>query len=122
VYYCLNAVTEPPGLGAAVLLRAVEPLAGLDAMHRRRGASVPDARLACGPGNLCRAMAIDLRCNGVDLRGDPQLHIDFTRASPPQRIGVTSRVGLSSAADWPLRFYDPDSRSVSRAPRRPKNR
>jgi len=122
MYFCLNVVTEPPGVGAAVLLRAAEPLAGLDAMRRRRRAGTPDGRLACGPGNLCRAMAIDLRCNGLDLRTDPHLHIVLDGASPPKRIAVTSRVGLSSAADWPLRFYDPDSQSVSRRPRSPKNR
>jgi DNA-3-methyladenine glycosylase len=122
MYFCLNVVTEPPGVGAAVLLRAIEPLAGLDAMRRRRRAGTPEARFACGPGNLCRAMAIDLQCNGVDLRIDPRLHIIIGGASPPKRIGVTSRVGLSSAADWPLRFYDPDSHSVSRPPPKPKNR
>jgi len=115
VYFCLNVVTEPPGIGSAVLIRALEPLEGIKTMRRRhRGA--PDSRLASGPGNLCTAMAIDLRDNGVDLRADPSLHIVFSSA-PQGRIGITSRVGLSSAADWPLRFYDARSASVSRAPR-----
>ena len=115
VYFCLNVVTEPPGIGSAVLIRALEPLEGIEVMRRRRP-GVPDSRLACGPGNLCTALAIDLRDNGVDLRSDPGLHIDFTRAQNP-RIGITSRVGLTVAANWPLRFYDAESTSVSRAPR-----
>jgi DNA-3-methyladenine glycosylase len=116
VYFCLNVVTEPPGIGSAVLVRALEPLDGLDVMrHRRPG--VPDERLASGPGNLCKAMSIDLRCNGLDLRTSRELNIAFTEPLHPTLIGVTTRVGLSTAERWPLRFYDRESRSVSRLPR-----
>ena len=121
VYFCLNVVTEPPGIGSAVLVRALEPLRGLDVMRRRRP-GVSDERLASGPGNLCTAMSIDLRCNGLDLRSSPQLHIAFADALQTERIGVTTRVGLSSAERWPLRFYDRESRSVSRRPQTPSNR
>lgn len=121
VYFCLNVVTEPPGIGSAVLVRALEPLAGLNVMrHRRPG--VADDRLASGPGNLCKAMSIDLRCNGLDLRTSSELRITFADTLPPELIGVTSRVGLSTAERWPLRFYDRESRSVSRLPRTRSNR
>ncbi len=122
MYFCLNVVTERAGIGAAVLLRAAEPLSGVEAMRRRRGHDIPDALLASGPGNLCRAMSVDLRSNGLDLRTDPHLRVSFEDARPPALIGVTRRVGLSTAAGWPLRFYDPDSASVSRLPRRLRNR
>jgi DNA-3-methyladenine glycosylase len=119
VNFCLNVVTEPPGVGAAVLVRALEPLDGIESMRRRRP-GVPDDLLVSGPGNLCKAMAIDLRCNGIDFRLDSQLRLTFETSRRPVRLGVAKRVGLSSAIDWPLRFYDPDSVSVSKAPRASK--
>lgn len=122
VYFCLNVVTERPGIGAAVLLRAAEPLDGIEVMRRRRRDDVTDSELASGPGNLCRAMSIDLRSDGVDLRRDPLLRVTFDSARPPGEMGITTRVGVSSAADWPLRFYDPESRSVSRLPRGARKR
>lgn len=110
-HHCLNVTTEPPGLGGAVLIRAIEPQAGIDAMRRRRGPKVPTLALASGPGNLCRAMGIDLRFDGVDLRrGD-------LRIGPPRDIAptvcVSSRIGLKVAAGWPLRYFDGESPSVS---------
>ena len=115
VHFCLNVVTEPPGIGGAVLIRAVEPAEGIDLMRRHRTDSTPVQALASGPGNLCRAMSIDLRCDGLDLRAG-ELHINFP-ATPPGDTAVTSRVGLRLAEKWPLRFYDPRSASVSRRPK-----
>jgi DNA-3-methyladenine glycosylase len=115
MYFCFNVVTEPAGVGAAVLVRAVEPLKGTPVMRRRRGPAAREPLLASGPGSLCRAMSIDLRCNGHDLRkGD--LRIAFPDDPALERVAVTTRVGLSCAERWPLRFYDPDSDSVSRRP------
>ena len=97
-----------------MLIRAIEPFEGIRAMRRRRQPNIADAALASGPGNLCRAMSIDLRCNGSDLRvGD--LQVIFERAGD-KPVAVTKRIGLSIAGDWPLRFYDPESKSVSRRP------
>ena len=116
VHYCFNVVTEAPGTGAAVLVRALEPIEGIEAMRRRRLPHTPVHSLASGPGNVCRALSIGRECNGIDLRhGD--LRIVFPAAGP-EKLAVTSRVGLTTAADWPLRFYDPESHSVSRLPRR----
>jgi DNA-3-methyladenine glycosylase len=109
-HFCLNVVTERPGIGAAVLIRAAEPLHGIDAMRRRRP-GVRDARLASGPGNLCRAMSIGRADDGVDLSTG-----DLRVASPSRRRGLIvagPRIGLSVARDWPLRFFDPSSDSVS---------
>ncbi len=115
VHCCLNVVTEPAGIGGAVLVRAVEPIQGIAAMRARRGVRLRDEALASGPGNLCRAFAIDLRDDGAELRTGA-LRITFDRA-PTDAIAVAGRVGLSSATAWPLRFYDPLSTSVSRRPR-----
>jgi len=111
MYYCLNVTTEPAGIGAAVLIRALEPISGVEAMQRRRGSHVAVDALASGPGNLCRAMSIDLRCDNADLR-----HGDLTIKAPRHRmrpIAVSGRIGLSAAQRWPLRFFDPSSPSVS---------
>ena len=112
MYFCLNVTTEPPGIGAAILLRAIEPLAGIDAMRRRRGKDVPIAALGSGPGNLCRALSIDLRCDGLDLRTGP-LRVEAQPPLPDREIGVGPRIGLNVAKKWPLRFYDRKSPSVS---------
>jgi len=109
-HFCLNVTTERPGIGAAVLIRAAEPLEGIEAMRRRRP-GVADSRLASGPGNLCRAMSIDRADDGVDLSsGD--LPIEPAQQGSG-RLLVGPRIGLSVAASWPLRFFDPDSKSVS---------
>jgi DNA-3-methyladenine glycosylase len=115
MHFCLNVVTEPAGIGAAVLVRAVEPLDGVAAMRRRRRPGTSEPALASGPGNLCRAMSIDLRCNGADLR-EGDLRIVFPPDPGHPRVAVATRIGLSSAERWPLRFYDPDSVSVSKRP------
>jgi DNA-3-methyladenine glycosylase len=110
-HYCVNVTTEPAGIGGAVLIRALEPMRGLEAMRRRRPAGTPDAALACGPGNLCRALAIDRSCNGADLRIGP-LRIELP-ATELRNIGAGPRIGIRAAAAWPLRFVDPSSDSVS---------
>lgn len=112
MYFCLNATTEPPGIGAAVLIRALEPIAGTSAMRNRRGQDIPIDALASGPGNLCRAFAIDLRCDGLDLRTG-ELTIESQEPLPDDRIVVSARIGLGVAHNWPLRFYDRCSPSVS---------
>jgi DNA-3-methyladenine glycosylase len=110
-HYCLNVTTERAGIGGAVLIRALEPVNGTAAMRRRRRADTPDAALASGPGNLCRALGIDLVCNGADLRSG-SLTIEFPRVAR-KAIAAGPRIGIREAADWPLRFTDPNSRSVS---------
>jgi DNA-3-methyladenine glycosylase len=110
-HYCLNVTTEPAGIGGAVLIRALEPVRGIEAMRRRRPAGTADAALASGPGNLCRALGIDRSCNGVDLSSGP-LRIELPVAEV-RNIVAGPRIGIRAAADWPLRFVDPASASIS---------
>ena len=112
MHWCLNAVTEAPGVPAAVLIRALEPLAGLDTMRRRRGA-VSERALCSGPAKLCQALGVTGRVDGVTLtRG----RLRIVPASSRQRLTiiVTPRIGISHATDWPLRFHIKDSPWVSR--------
>lgn len=111
-HWCANLVTERDGYPSAVLLRALEPLVGLDAMRRRRGTR--DARMLCsGPGRLCQALGITGRLDGERLSGN-RIRVyrpDKRRVGP---IAVGPRIGITHAADWPLRFYVRDSAWVSR--------
>jgi len=112
---CLNVVSGRAGLGAAVLIRALEPLAGIDVMEARRpGASLRD--LARGPGRLTAALGIVHADDGVDLCGGRHLWLGSLRASPAL-IGASVRIGLTKAAGKVLRFYERDSTFVS-GPRR----
>ena len=124
VHLCANIVTEEPGRGAAVLLRAAEPLLGLSEMRGRRG--VEEARALCrGPGNLCRALGWTLDDNGCSVacgaveEGENLSELAVLVAPPPENITVeiarSPRVGISKAADLPLRFFLRDSPFVSRA-------
>ncbi len=118
-HFCFNAVCCPEGEAEAVLIRALDPCFGLEFMRNRRGLS--DVRLlTTGPGKLCAALAIDRSFDGADLCDDNSLLViaenpDLRRTR--RRLGpviTTTRVGISSAADWPLRFYLGGSDSVSK--------
>jgi DNA-3-methyladenine glycosylase len=107
MHYMLNAVTEPEGMPAAVLIRAAEPLEGLERMKRARG--VEDDRLiAAGPARLTQAFGIDLRQNRADLRG-PELWIEPGEPPPRASVLTSARVGCQTAAppwdEMPWRFY-----------------
>jgi DNA-3-methyladenine glycosylase len=110
--YCLNVSTEAAGIGAAVLIRAAEPLTGLDRMRENRGRpGLRDDELARGPGNLCRAFGIGPADDGLDLDTDPDLILSDDGASPP--VGTSVRIGLTRAVERPHRFYARGSRAVS---------
>ncbi len=112
MHWCLNAVTEAVGFPAAVLIRALEPLAGLATMRRRRG-GVPDNELCSGPAKLCAALGVTGRLDGVSLeRG--VLRIVRNPSRQLHAIIVTPRIGISRAADWPLRFLIEGSPWASR--------
>ena len=114
-HWCANVVTERDGYPAAVLLRALEPVAGLAHMARRRGTREP--RLLCsGPGRLCQALGITGGLNGERLIG-PRIAIRAPLVAGPRRVAASPRVGISRAVDWPLRFYEADSPWVSGAGR-----
>jgi len=114
-YWCFNVTSEPRGVGAGVLVRALEPLEGIDLMRERRG--VEPARLLCsGPARLAQALDIDRSLDGRDLLADPEIEL-----LPPRQatgpIGSSRRIGLTAAAHRLLRFYERGSPYVS-GPRR----
>jgi len=115
VHWCFNAVTREAGLPSAVLVRAIEPLSGLDLMRSRRTAARRDADLTNGPGKLCAAFGIDARHNALPLDRCPIL-IREGVAVPQRQVLVTPRIGIRECADWPLRWLIADNPYVSRAP------
>jgi len=112
-YDCLNLVTDREGHPGCVLLRAVEPLAGIRTMWMRRPAVRRVEDLASGPARLTLAMGITRAHNGVDVtRGS--LVVRELAGTPPLPIEVGPRVGIRECADWPLRFLIRGNRFVSR--------
>ncbi len=115
VHWCLNAVTDALDFPAAVLIRAAEPIEGIDiARERRRGR--PDQDLMRGPGNLCSALGITGELNRHDL-SLPPLVIMSGEAVPDQRVRRGPRIGITRAAELPLRFVVTGNPCVSRTPR-----
>ncbi len=113
IHALLNAVAEPQGIGAAVLIRALEPLTGIEMMRRRRGLAKLEA-LCSGPGKLTQALGIELVHNGSDLLEGP-----VTISERPQEwrqvpVSVDRRIGITKAIELPWRFTATDNRFVSR--------
>jgi len=113
MYECLNFVAEPEGMAGCVLIRAIEPLAGIATMRRRRPAAARIEDLASGPGKLTLAMGITRKLNGADLVESP-LQVRWPLDETPFEIEVTPRIGIRHCADWPLRFVIRDNRFASR--------
>ncbi len=113
VYECLNLVTEPEGKPGCVLIRALEPLSGLERMRKRRPAARKVEDLCSGPGKLTLAMDITRRLNGAPVtNGD--LTVRAPAAPQPFDTAVSPRIGITHSADWPLRFYVAGNRFVSK--------
>jgi DNA-3-methyladenine glycosylase len=112
MHYCLNVTADGPGKPGAVLLRALEPLAGLEVM-RARGDHGPDVRLLSGPGKIGRGFGLTLADNGRDFTRGP-LGIAAGTPVPQSKVGVSKRIGISRAVDLPYRFVLTGSPSVSR--------
>ena len=110
MHMMFNVVTEPAGHHGAVLVRALEPAAGLAGMAARRGMGDP-LRITRGPGNLTRALGITLSDHARDLPADRRVWIQL--GLPPATIATSARVGITRNADAPLRFFDAGSRAVS---------
>ncbi|HLB09964.1 MAG TPA: DNA-3-methyladenine glycosylase [Gemmatimonadaceae bacterium] len=117
VHWCFNAVTRAVGSPSAVLVRALEPLDGVELMRERRG-EVRDRDLTNGPGKLCEALGITGALNGQPLRKSA---IEILRGEeiPDSRVRVTPRIGITKSAEWPLRWYVADNAYVSKTPRYP---
>ena len=111
MHHCLNVTAERPGTAGAVLLRALEPLAGVPIM-RARGDHGPENRLLSGPGKIGRAFGLTLADNGRDFVHGP-LGIAAGTPVGDQQVAVSRRIGISRAVDFPYRFAVRGSRSVS---------
>jgi DNA-3-methyladenine glycosylase len=106
IHHCANVVTGADGDGQAVLVRAVAPLSGVGEMRRRRG-SVPERRLADGPGKLCQAFGLDRRHDGIDLcASDGAIQLLDDGTPPPSDPVIGPRIGISLAADVAWRWRD----------------
>lgn len=111
IHWCLNVVCGGTGHGAAVLIRALAPSAGIGTMRLRRG--VADERLLCsGPGRLCQALAVTRELDGLALDAPPFSFLP--RTTPPPPLVTGPRIGISKAVDRPWRFGLAGSRAVSR--------
>jgi DNA-3-methyladenine glycosylase len=110
VHHMLNLVTEPEGVAGAVLIRAIEPLWGVESMERRRGRR--GVEVSNGPGKVAGSLGIDLGLNGEPL-GESIAVYDAAHISD-EAVSTSGRVGLSSGHDLQLRFYVTDSAYVSR--------
>jgi DNA-3-methyladenine glycosylase len=113
VHWCVNAVTRPVDQPSAVLIRALEPVSGLELMRRRRPAARRDVDLTNGPGKLCQALAINGHHNRLSLQ-EPPLRIIAGEPVPDRSVVVTPRIGITQCADWPLRWVISGNPYVSR--------
>jgi DNA-3-methyladenine glycosylase len=102
MHWCSNLVCGPEGTAGAVLLRALEPVGDLDVMRRRRSGA-DDRHLGSGPGKLCQALGITRALDGSLMQRSDVLVYPGAEDSPPS-ILTTPRIGITKAADWPLRF------------------
>jgi DNA-3-methyladenine glycosylase len=119
MHWCANVVCGEEGVAEAVLLRALEPVAGQEVMRRaraaRRATAGTDRDLCRGPARLCQAMGLARQHDGADLiTGDRQVWLADDGVKPPARPAVTTRVGLSAGADLPWRWLVPGHAGVSR--------
>jgi DNA-3-methyladenine glycosylase len=115
MYWCFNAVTRAEHEPSAVLVRAIEPLCGIDLMRRRRPKVRRDGDLTNGPGKLCLALGIDASHNRKPLDRGP-LVVRAGDAILDRDVTVTPRIGITQSADWPLRWFVTNNPYVSKTP------
>lgn len=123
--HCMNIVTESQGVGSAVLIRAVEPMEGMDIMSKLRNVKLDEAQsftatqlrsLTSGPGRLCQAMKVGLELDGIDLNSSEEVWFE----PPPQTVrkkkwtaARSSRIGISKSVELPLRWFIDGHQMVS---------
>lgn len=116
MHYMMNVVTNQQDLADAVLIRALEPVAGLDLMQTRRKLAKPGHGLTAGPGKLCKAMGIDMALYGADLQAD-SIWIEQGKEVAPQEVMAGPRINVDYAGDHalrPWRFWLKDNKWVSK--------
>ena len=113
MYWCVNAVTGGEGVGEAVLIRALEPIVGIEHMRRLRG--IEELRLLCsGPGRLCQALSITGQLNGADLTAGSLIVTGPAKAQLD--VVASTRIGITKAAEFPWRFCLAGSSYLSKKP------
>jgi len=115
MYWCFNAVTRAEHEPSAVLVRAIEPLDGIELMRRRRPKVRRDVDLTNGPGKLCLALGIDGALNCSPLQRPPLL-IRGGETIADANVVITPRIGITESADWPLRWFVRENSYVSKTP------
>jgi DNA-3-methyladenine glycosylase len=110
--WMLNVSSEDEGVGSGVLIRALEPMAGMETMARLRGTDKPRDWLR-GPGRVAQALAIDRALDGLDLTRDRRLWLAALESTSPAKIGISTRIGLTKDAHRALRFFLKGSAYVS---------
>jgi DNA-3-methyladenine glycosylase len=114
MYHCVNLVSDPVGIGSAVLIRAIEPLDGIETMRRRREQRELKPRaLARGPGRLCEALGITEKLSGQHFENSERIWLEHLDDPSPRTIARSGRIGISKGADMQLRFYLRDNLWVS---------
>jgi DNA-3-methyladenine glycosylase len=123
MHHCFNIACSKLDDPAAVLIRALEPIEGLDAMqpaHQANAAKpTPPHKLCNGPAKLCRAMGIDRRHTAIDLTTSPELFIARATSTPPSNIATSPRIGIGEKGEWttaPLRYFIKGHPAVSKGP------
>jgi len=117
MHYCCNAICGEVGEGVGILIRALEPLSGIELMRESRPRARADRDLCNGPGKLAQALGIDRRHDGADLvDGDMGIVIVDDGTPPPREPVATPRIGIRHAAELPWRWHVPASRHVSKGP------
>ncbi len=105
MHHCFNIVTNDEGIGEAVLIRALEPIKGTEAMYAIREKAKRDTDLLSGPGKLCQAFSLTRSENGVDLIESDLIFLEQGKLTKSEAVDVTSRVGITVAVDKPWRFF-----------------
>lgn len=113
-YNCFNIVTEKKGTGSAVLIRAAEPLEGIEEMKSLRGKIKNIYELANGPGKLCKALNIDKTLYGKDVTEEGEIFISYPQRKEKFDIVSTKRIGISKGADLPFRFFIKDNPFITK--------
>ncbi|MCX8056032.1 MAG: DNA-3-methyladenine glycosylase [Ignavibacteria bacterium] len=113
MHYCFNVVTGEEGKGSAVLIRALEPIDGIEQMKKFRNKNDLHI-LTNGPAKLCQALRIDKKLNGVDLKTSEEIFIAEPETKENFDIVITTRIGIEKSKELPLRFYIRENKFVSK--------
>ena len=114
MHHCFNIVTNEEGIGEAVLVRALEPIKGTEAMYALREKAKRDTDLLSGPGKLCQAFSLTRSENGVDLIESDAIFLEQGKLLKNETVDITSRVGITVAVEKPWRFFIKDNPFVSK--------